>query len=122
LCDTNTLVTLKGIFYRMEVRPACCMAKAQVQNMMVSKMKMFWRTCGYIRLDRIKNELTRQNIRAAPIEDEMWKARFRWVTSIGVFTGKQKLNKKNQRVTHACMRRCQEVCNYELCERQRKNK
>jgi len=45
---------------------------------MVVKMRMIRWTCGYTRLDRIRNVVIRERVRVAPLEDKLREIRLRW--------------------------------------------
>jgi len=71
--------------YRMVVKLALLygsecwtIKKPQVQRSMVVQMRMIRWMCGYIRLDRIRNEVNRENVGVAPIEDKMRGTRLKW--------------------------------------------
>ncbi|XP_070022982.1 uncharacterized protein [Nicotiana sylvestris] len=85
LCDKKVSLKLKGKFYRVVVRPTmlyvaeCCPVKiAHVQKMKVEEMRMSRWMCGHTRLDRIRNEVIRDKVGVAPIEDKMREAQLRW--------------------------------------------
>jgi len=78
-------VELKGKVYRVVVRPAILygagcwpIKKAQVQRLMVAKMRMIKWMCGYTRMDRIRNGAVRDLVKVAPIEDKMRETSLRW--------------------------------------------
>ena len=71
-------VGLKGKVYRAVVRPAVLygsecwsLKKTQVQRLMVAEMRMITWMCGYTRMDRISNEVSRDLAKVARIEDTM---------------------------------------------------
>ena len=85
LCDKRMSVRLKGKVYHTVVRPAILygskcwpIKKTQVQRLMVSEMRMIRWMCGYMRMDRIRNEVIRDLVNVAPIEDKMRETRLRW--------------------------------------------
>jgi len=45
---------------------------------MVVEMRMIRWMCGYTRLDKIRNEVIRDLVKVAPIEDKMRETRLRW--------------------------------------------
>ena len=45
---------------------------------MVTEMRMIRWMCGYTRMDRIRNEVIRDLVKVAPIEDKMSETRLRW--------------------------------------------
>jgi len=68
----------------MVVRPAALygsecwpLKKTQVQRLMVSEMRMIRWMCGFMRVDRIRNEVIRNLAKVAPIEDKMKETRLR---------------------------------------------
>jgi len=78
LFDKRVSVGLKGKVYRMVVRPAILhgsecwpIKKTQVQRLMVTDMRMSRWMCGYMRMDRIRNEVIRNLVKVPPIEDKM---------------------------------------------------
>jgi hypothetical protein len=63
LCDKRVPQKLKGKFYRTAIRPAmlygaeCWPTKRRhIQQLSVAEMRMLRWICGYIRLDRVKND------------------------------------------------------------------
>ncbi|XP_070017582.1 uncharacterized protein [Nicotiana sylvestris] len=80
LCDKNVLSKLKGKFYRAVVRPTmlygaeCWPIKnSHIQKMKVAEMKMLRWMCGHTRLDKIRNEDTRERVGVAPMDAKIWK-------------------------------------------------
>lgn len=51
---------------------------SHVQKLKVIEMRMLRWMCGFMRADRIKNEIIRERVRVAPIEDKIQKVRLRW--------------------------------------------
>jgi len=51
--------------------------KTQTQRLMVAKMRMIRWMCDFTRLDRIKNEVIRERIGVASIEDKMRETKLR---------------------------------------------
>nr|XP_016478590.1 PREDICTED: uncharacterized protein LOC107799961 [Nicotiana tabacum] len=85
LCDKKVPQKLKGKFYRAVVRPAilyraeCWPVKnSHVQRMKVAEMRMLRWMCRLTRLDKIKNEVIRQKVEMAPVDEKMREARLRW--------------------------------------------
>ncbi|KAL6515354.1 hypothetical protein OROHE_018986 [Orobanche hederae] len=85
LCDPGMPHRLKGKFYRTAIRPALlygteCWAVKQchVQKMNVAEMRMLRWMCGHTKKDRLKNEVIREKVRVASIEDKMMENRLRW--------------------------------------------
>ncbi|KAL6498969.1 hypothetical protein OROGR_028147 [Orobanche gracilis] len=85
LCDPDMPHRLKGKFYRMAIRPALlygteCWAVKQchVQKMNVAEMRMLRWMCGHAKKDRLRNEVIREKVRVASIEDKMMENRLRW--------------------------------------------
>ncbi|KAL6561231.1 hypothetical protein OROMI_016832 [Orobanche minor] len=85
LCDPDMPYRLKGKFYRTAIRPALlygteCWAVKQchVQKMNVTEMRMLRWMCGHTKKDRLRNEVIREKVRVASIEDKMMENRLRW--------------------------------------------
>nr|XP_009593913.1 uncharacterized protein LOC104090513 isoform X1 [Nicotiana tomentosiformis] len=85
LCDKNVPLKLKGKFYKVVVRltmlygAECWPVKnSHVQKMTVVEMRMLRWMCGHTRLDKIRNEVIRDKVGLAPVEDKMREARLRW--------------------------------------------
>ncbi|XP_070029668.1 uncharacterized protein [Nicotiana sylvestris] len=81
LRDKKVPPKLKGKFYRVVVRPTmlygakCWPVKiAHVQKMKVAEMRMLRWMCGHTRLDKIRNEVIRDKVDVAPIQDKMREA------------------------------------------------
>ncbi|XP_070030741.1 uncharacterized protein [Nicotiana sylvestris] len=84
LCDKKVPPKLKDKFYREVIKPTmlfgaeCWSVKvAHVQKMKVAEMRMLRWMCGHTRLDMIRNEVIRDKVDVAPIEDKMREARLR---------------------------------------------
>ncbi|KAL6498008.1 hypothetical protein OROGR_028405 [Orobanche gracilis] len=85
LCDPDMPHRLKGKFYRTTIRPALlygteCWAVKQchVQKMNVAEMRMLRWMCGHTKKYRLRNEVIREKVRVASIEDKMMENRLRW--------------------------------------------
>ncbi|KAL6512233.1 hypothetical protein OROHE_019845 [Orobanche hederae] len=85
LCDSGMPHRLKGKFYRTAIMPALlygteCWAVKQchVQKMNVAQMRMLRWMCGHTKKDRLRNEVIREKVRVASIEDKMMENRLRW--------------------------------------------
>jgi len=85
LCDRRVPQKLKGKFYRTAIRPAilygaeCWPTKRRhVHQLSVAEMRMLWWFCGYIRRDRVQNEVIRKMVGVAPIEEKLTQHRLRW--------------------------------------------
>ncbi|KAL6514533.1 hypothetical protein OROGR_020112 [Orobanche gracilis] len=85
LCDPDMPHRLKGKFYRTAIRPAllygteCWVVKqCHVQKMNVAEMRMLRWMCGHTKKDRLRNEVIREKVRVASIEDKMMENRLRW--------------------------------------------
>ncbi|KAK9756043.1 hypothetical protein RND81_01G069300 [Saponaria officinalis] len=85
LCDKDMPHRLKGKFYRTAIRPAllygseCWAVKhCHIQKMSVAEMRMLRWMCGHTRKDRLRNEIIREKVKVAPIEDKMMENRLRW--------------------------------------------
>ncbi|XP_019253919.1 PREDICTED: uncharacterized protein LOC109232613 [Nicotiana attenuata] len=84
LCDKNVSLRLKGKFYKVVVTPTklygaeCWPIKnSHTQKLKVDEMRMLRWMCGHTRLDNIRNEVTREKVRVAPVEDKIREARLR---------------------------------------------
>ena len=78
LCDKRMPIGLKGKVYRTVVRPAImygskywALKKIQIQRLLVAEMRMLRWLCGFTRLDKIRNEVIRDLVKVATIEDKM---------------------------------------------------
>ncbi|KAL6544055.1 hypothetical protein OROGR_010552 [Orobanche gracilis] len=85
LCDSDMPHRLKGKFYRTTIRPALlygteCWAVKQchVQKMNVAEMRMLRWMCGHTKKDQLRNEVIREKVRVASIEDKMMENPLRW--------------------------------------------
>lgn len=85
LCDFGIPQRLKGKFYRTVIRPALlygteCWAVKQchVHKMTVAEMRMLRWMCGHTRKDRLRNEVIREKVGVASIEEKMRENRLRW--------------------------------------------
>ncbi|KAL6524293.1 hypothetical protein OROGR_016727 [Orobanche gracilis] len=85
LCDPDMPHRLKGKFYRTAIRPTLlygteCWAVKQchVQKMNVAEMRMLRWMCGHTKKDRLRNEVIREKVRVASIEDKIMENRLRW--------------------------------------------
>ncbi|KAL6504070.1 hypothetical protein OROGR_025993 [Orobanche gracilis] len=85
LCDPDMPHRLKGKFYRTAIGPTLlygteCWAVKQchVQKMNVAEMRMLRWMCGHTKKDRLRNEVIREKVRVASIEDKMMENRLRW--------------------------------------------
>ncbi|KAL6546097.1 hypothetical protein OROGR_009971 [Orobanche gracilis] len=85
LCDPDMPHRLKGKFYRTAIRPALLygtecwdVKQCHVQKMNVAEMRMLRWMCGHTKKDRLRNEVIREKVRVASIEDKMMENRLRW--------------------------------------------
>ncbi|XP_047267018.1 uncharacterized protein LOC107853402 [Capsicum annuum] len=85
LCDKKVPLKLKGKFYRVAVRPAmlygaeCWSVKnSHIQKLKVAEMRMLRWMCGVTRADRVRNEIIREKVGVASVEDKMREVRLRW--------------------------------------------
>ncbi|KAG2614949.1 hypothetical protein PVAP13_3NG021790 [Panicum virgatum] len=85
LCDKRVPQKLKGKFYRTAIRPAmlygaeCWPTKRRhVQQLSVAEMRMLRWFCGHTRRDRLRNEVIRDRVGVAPIEEKLTQRRLRW--------------------------------------------
>jgi len=68
-----------------------------MQRMKVVEMRMIRWICGHTRLDKLRNELIRNKIEVASIEDKMREVRLHWFGHI------------NKRSMDAPLRRCERI-------------
>jgi len=85
LCDRRVPQKLKCKFYRTAIRPAilygadCWSTKRwHVQQPSVAEMWMLQWCCGHTRRDRVRNEVIRDRVRVAPIEEKLTQHWLRW--------------------------------------------
>ncbi|XP_019262842.1 PREDICTED: uncharacterized protein LOC109240629 [Nicotiana attenuata] len=85
LCDKNMPPRFKGKFYRVVVRPTILywaeywpVKKSYVQKIKAAKMRMLKWICVHTRKDKIRNEVIRDKVGVAFVEDELKKSRLRW--------------------------------------------
>ncbi|XP_019238436.1 PREDICTED: uncharacterized protein LOC109218522 [Nicotiana attenuata] len=104
LCDKKVPPRLKGKFYRVVVRPTmlyvaeCWPIKNfHFQRMKVAKMRMLRWMCGHTRIDKIRNEVIRDKVGVAPVDDKMRELRLRWFGHV------------QRRSTDAPVRRCERL-------------
>ncbi|XP_070047229.1 uncharacterized protein [Nicotiana tomentosiformis] len=104
LCDKKIPSKFKGKVYRVVVRPMmlygaeCWPVKiAHIQKMKVAEMRMLRWMCGYTMLDMIRNEVIRDKVCVASIEDKIREARLRWFGHV------------RRRSTDAPVRRCERL-------------
>ena len=82
LSDKKMPIGLKGKINCMVVRPTTLyetecwpIKKTQVQRLIVAEMRMIRWTCGYTRVDTIRNKVITDTVKIAPIEDKMRETR-----------------------------------------------
>ncbi|XP_070036548.1 uncharacterized protein [Nicotiana tomentosiformis] len=104
LCDNNVPPGLKGKFYRVVVRLTMLygvecwpVKKSHVQKMKVAEMRMLRWMCGHTRKDRIRNEIIRDKVGVAYVEDKLRESRLRWFKHV------------RRRDMDALMRRCERL-------------
>ncbi|KAG2568999.1 hypothetical protein PVAP13_7NG365325 [Panicum virgatum] len=85
LCAKRVPQKLKSKFYRTTIRPAilygaeCWPTKRRhVQQLSVAEMRMLRWFCGHTRRDRVRNEVIRDRVGVAPIEEKLTQHRLRW--------------------------------------------
>ncbi|KAG2568615.1 hypothetical protein PVAP13_7NG408425 [Panicum virgatum] len=74
LCDRRVPQKLKGKFYRTAIRPAI----RHVQQLSVAETRMLRWFCGHTRRNRVRNEVIRERVGVAPIEEKLTQHRLRW--------------------------------------------
>ncbi|KAM0844118.1 hypothetical protein ACQ4PT_057266 [Festuca glaucescens] len=101
LCDKKVPQKLKGKFYRTTVRLAmlygaeCWPTKRQhIQQMSVAEMRMLRWMCGHTRKDRIRNEIIRDRLGVAPIDEKLVQHRLSIVMFLSDMSGRSPLYKK----------------------------
>ncbi|XP_060183146.1 uncharacterized protein LOC132613111 [Lycium barbarum] len=104
LCDKKVPPKLKGKFYKVVVRPTMLygvecwpVKKSHVQKMKVAEMRILRWMCGHTRSDRIRNEVIRDKVGIALVEDKMREVRLRWFGHV------------MRRDTNALVRRCERL-------------
>ncbi|KAF3632917.1 hypothetical protein FXO37_27265 [Capsicum annuum] len=104
LCDKKVPPKLKGKFYRVAVRLAmiygaeCWPVKnSHVQKLKVEEIRMLRWMCGFTRADRVRNEIIREKVGVASVEDKIRKVRLRWFGHV------------MRRGTDAPVRRCERL-------------
>ncbi|XP_070034531.1 uncharacterized protein [Nicotiana tomentosiformis] len=104
LCDKKVPPKLKDKFYNVVVRPTilygaeCCPVKiAHILKIKVIEIRMLRWMCRHTMLDRIRNEVIRDKVGVAPIEDKMREARLKWFGHV------------MRRSTDAPVRRCESL-------------
>ncbi|KAF3663664.1 V-type proton ATPase subunit c''1 [Capsicum annuum] len=85
LCDKKVPLKLKGKFYRVTVRPAmlygaeCWPVKnSHIQKLKVVEMRILRWMYGLTRGNRVRNEIIREKVGVASVEDKMREGRLRW--------------------------------------------
>ncbi|PHU27172.1 hypothetical protein BC332_05504 [Capsicum chinense] len=85
LCDKKVPPKLKGKFYRVAVRPTMLygiecwpVTNSHIQKLKVAEMRMLRWMCGHTRKDRVRNEIIREKVGVASVEDKMREVRLRW--------------------------------------------
>ncbi|KAG2651069.1 hypothetical protein PVAP13_1NG174019 [Panicum virgatum] len=85
VCDKRLPQKIKDKFYRTVIRPVmlygaeCWPTKRRhVQQLSVAEMRMLRWFCGHTRRDRVRNEIIRDRVGVAPIEEKLTQHRLRW--------------------------------------------
>ncbi|KAG5606591.1 hypothetical protein H5410_028083 [Solanum commersonii] len=83
-CDKKIPPRLKGKFYRVVVRPPCCMRSEcwpprthMFEKMQCHEMRMLRWMCGHTRRDKIRNEVIREKVGVASVVDKPLRKRDR---------------------------------------------
>ena len=78
LCNKKILVKLRGKIYYIMVQLALLYGSEywpvkhmQVQKLSIAEIRMIRWICGHIIMDKIRNQIIRENVGVAPIEDKM---------------------------------------------------
>ncbi|KAG2537787.1 hypothetical protein PVAP13_9NG334846 [Panicum virgatum] len=89
LCDRRVPQNLKGKFYRTAIHPAmlygaeCWPTKRRhVQQLSVTEMWMLRWFCRHTRWDIVRNEVIRERVGVAPIEEKLTQHWLRWFGNI----------------------------------------
>ncbi|XP_070054033.1 uncharacterized protein [Nicotiana tomentosiformis] len=105
LCDKKVSPKHKGKFYKVVVRPTMLYVAefwpikiVHVQKIKVVEMRILRWMCGHTMLDRIRNEVIRDKMCVAFIEDKMGKARLRLFGHV-----------RRRRSTDAPVRKCERL-------------
>ncbi|KAG2583664.1 hypothetical protein PVAP13_6KG230012 [Panicum virgatum] len=85
LCDKRVPQKVKVKFYRTSIRPVMLYGaecwptkKRHVQQLSVVGMRMLRWFCGHTSWDRVRNEVIRDRVGVAPIEEKLTQHRLRW--------------------------------------------
>ncbi|KAF3681514.1 Tropinone reductase 2 [Capsicum annuum] len=85
LCVKKVPLKLKGKFYRVVVWPAmvygaeCWPVKNfHIQKLKVAEMRMLRWMCGHTKKDKVRNEMIREKVGVASVEDKIREVRLRW--------------------------------------------
>ena len=70
------MAILPALLYEAKCWP---IKKAQVQRLMVAKMRMIRWMCGFTRLDRIRNVVIRERVGVAHLEEKLRENKLRWL-------------------------------------------
>ncbi|KAF3676021.1 Glutaminyl-peptide cyclotransferase [Capsicum annuum] len=104
LCDKKVPLKLKGKFYRVAVRPAmlygaeCWPVKnSHIQRLKVAEMRMLRWMCELTREDKVRNDIIREKVGVASVEDKIQEGRLRWFGHV------------MRRGTDAPVRRCERL-------------
>ncbi|XP_019246422.1 PREDICTED: uncharacterized protein LOC109226074 [Nicotiana attenuata] len=80
---------LKGKFYRVVIRPAmlyeakcCAVNNSHFQKLKVAETRMLRWMCWYARRDRIRNEVIRDKVGVASMEEKLRQVRLRWYGNV----------------------------------------
>ena len=85
MCDKRMPMKLKGKVYRTVIRPVLMYGsetwatkKQEVSKVAAAEMKMLRWSAGHTKLDKIRNEVIRAQLKVAPVEEKLRENRLRW--------------------------------------------
>ena len=85
MCDRSVPGKVKGRMFKTMVRPAmlysmeaAAVTKAQEKKMEVAEMRMLRFSVGKTRMDRVRNDVIRPNLKVSELSGKLRETRFRW--------------------------------------------